>query len=185
MKLKMIYSTDPNGVIGVFNEGVFKQPFHSRKDFDWFRKNTLDSCIIMGANTHKAIGKILPKRLNIVVSTTYQFDKPFTEEVLDLTVVKSIKEALRVANSHGYREVYFIGGANLFEQVYSLVDEVLVTFYNEYAPENDNNITFCPMQRDDLRLFSVEWFNDTDYKTGKSLSGEFMHFKSIYSGEYF
>ena len=56
MRIKLIYATDPNGIIGYIKDGKFTQPFHSKKDFAWFKSITEDSVVIMGNNTYKAVG---------------------------------------------------------------------------------------------------------------------------------
>lgn len=182
MKINLIYATDPNGIIGIVNEdGKLDQPFHSKKDFLWFKFVTEDSTIIMGNNTYKAIGKVLPNRLNIVITSNPEQIKP----TANLIAVSSIKEAINVALKEKKTEVYFIGGAIIFEQVYPLVDNIYVTKYNQYADLTNNisenqTINFIPPERYDLALISDEYFEDMDTKTGEQLSGSFQIYRSLF-----
>lgn len=185
MEINVIYATTPNGVIGVFNNQKYDQPFHSKKDFTWFKSLTENSIVIMGYNTFQAIGKELPNRHNIVLT---RFFKPLAITGLQdskITTASSIAEALSLAGKLNKDKqipmpVYFIGGANVLEQVYSFATNVYVTVYDQYAKESEENIYFNTSDRMDLRLISATPFKDTDSKTGKELTGEFQHYRSIY-----
>lgn len=75
--------------------------------------------IIMGRKTHESIGKPLPGRTNIVVSTNPNYK---TE---GCTVVGSLSAAIEAA--HGTDEIMIIGGAALFEQALFLADRIYLT----------------------------------------------------------
>jgi dihydrofolate reductase len=72
----------------------------------------------MGRKTYESIGKPLPKRRNIVVSTTM----PVTPGV---EVVRSIAEALSAASSD--EQVFIIGGARLYSETISIADQLYLT----------------------------------------------------------
>lgn len=181
MRIKIIYATDPNGVIGLIQDNKLTQPFHSKKDFHRFKSITENSVVIMGNNTYKAIGKPLPNRLNIVItSNPEQYNT-----TSNLIAVSSIKQAIHQALLTDYTEMYFIGGANLLEQVYPLADMVYITKYDQYAKFGENNnedncIRFLPPERYDLTLISDNFFVDTDTKTGENLSGSFQIYTSLF-----
>ena len=180
MRIKLIYATDPNGIIGYIKDGKFTQPFHSKKDFNWFKSITEDSVVIMGNNTYKAIGKPLPNRFNIVItSNPEQY-----AETPNMIAVSSIKQAICQALLTDFTEMYFIGGANILEQVSALADVVYITKYSQYVEYNDVDadkyIQYIPPERYDLKLISEESFVDTDLKTGEHISGEFQIYSSLY-----
>lgn len=174
MKINVIFSTDPQGVIGNY-DGNYTQPFHSKKDFDWFKKITQNKCICMGYNTYKAIGKALPNRKNIVLTT-------LNISLEDARVVNTIKEAIAIAHINKFKEIYFIGGAKVLEQVYALADEVFVTKFNNYVDASESSIIFNPLVRNDLQPVLTQYFSDVDTKTGLELTGEFIHLKSVFGG---
>ena len=163
MRIKLIYATDPNGIIGYIKDGKFTQPFHSKKDFAWFKSITEDSVVIMGNNT----------------SNPEQY-----AETPNMIAVSSIKQAICQALLTDFTEMYFIGGANILEQVGALADVVYVTKYNQYIEYNDVDadkyIQYIPPERYDLKLISEETFVDTDSKTGEHISGEFQIYSSLY-----
>lgn len=182
----MIYATDPNGVIGVVKKGKYTQPFHSKKDFAWFKKNTKDTAVIMGRKTFQDIidysGKPLPNRLNIILSN-FGYDLPKEIQKQDTNnciVVSSIKEAIAVVINHDYKRIMFIGGQEVFKAVGSIVDEVFITKYDNYAESDRFNINYFLHYRSDLYEAHTETFTDTDSITGEKLTGEFVHLKSRY-----
>lgn len=176
MLLKAIYATDPNGVIGVMRDGKFDQPFKCKKDFDWFKNLTKNQCVIMGYNTYKAIGKALPNRTNIVL-TSHEINTD------NLIIAYSIKEALALAENQGFKEVWFIGGADVLKQVYAFLDELYITKYDQYAELDRYNIVFNPQYRQDFLAQESQRFHDTDLITRDTVTGEFIHYKSFYYGE--
>lgn len=173
MLLKAIYATDPNGVIGVLRDDKFDQPFKCKKDFDWFKNLTKNQCVIMGYNTYKAIGKPLPNSTNIVL-TSHEINTD------NLIVAYSIKKALALAEAEGFKEVWFIGGADVLKQVYAFLDELYITKYDQYAELDRYNIVFNPYHRNDFYQTSTETFYDTDIVTGDTVTGEFIKLKSFY-----
>lgn len=55
-----------NRVIGRDNQ----LPWHEPEDLAYFKKVTMGHPVIMGKNTHKSIGRLLPGRKNIVVGSS-------------------------------------------------------------------------------------------------------------------
>ena len=106
---------DRNQLIGKDN----RLPWHLSADLKRFKRITMGKPIIMGRKTHESIGKPLPGRTNIVVSTNPNY------KVEDCTVVGSLPAALDAA--YGADEIMIIGGAALFEQALLLADRIYLT----------------------------------------------------------
>jgi len=107
-----------NRVIGV--DG--KLPWHLPEDLKFFKRTTLGQPVLMGRKTFEsivaAIGKPLPGRLNIVLSSTMN-PRP------DVSVIKNVDE---VATLPGVTSpVYLIGGAQLYKALLPKCDELLLT----------------------------------------------------------
>ena len=83
-------------------------PWHMPADLAWFRQQTLNKPIIMGRNTYQSIGKALPKRQNIVLTRSADFQAP------DVTVTHTPNEALLAAGDAP--EIMIIGGAQIYRQ---------------------------------------------------------------------
>ena len=105
-----------NNEIGANNQLLWHLP----KDLKHFKEITTGHPIIMGRKTYESIGKPLPNRTNIVVSTKKDW---FEEGIL---IVGSIKEALKFAKKID-EQIFVIGGGNIYEQTLELTDKLEVT----------------------------------------------------------
>ena len=101
--IQLIVALADNFVIG--NEGQI--PWHLSEDLKHFKAITTGHPVVMGRRTFESIGRVLPNRLNIMVSNT--FDK----EVEGLVVVKSLDEATALV---GDKTLMVIGGARMYEE---------------------------------------------------------------------
>ncbi len=112
--LSLIVAMDRNQLIGRDN----RLPWHLSADLKRFKRITMGKPIVMGRRTHESIGKPLPGRTNIVVSTDRHY------QAAGCRVVASLHEALSAA---GEQEVFVIGGASLYEQALPLAGRMYVT----------------------------------------------------------
>ncbi len=69
--LSMIVAVANNGVIGVNNT----LPWHLPEDLKRFRALTMGHHIIMGRKTYESLGRLLPGRITVIVSTETQIIK--------------------------------------------------------------------------------------------------------------
>ena len=115
----MIYAVSPEGVIGV----GLKIPWHHPGDMRRFKRVTMGSTVVMGRKTFESTGKPLPGRRNLVVTRT-PVDVPGVE------VVGSVDEALARA---GDADVWFIGGARIYEEAMKHVDVIDVTYVPDHV----------------------------------------------------
>ena len=122
MKLVLIAALTRSGVIGA--DGAM--PWQSSLDLLRFRELTLGSPIIMGRRTHESIGKVLDRRLNIVVSTTMA-----SRSSEHLRVVRSWPEAVALAGAEvadsDNPKVFVIGGGLIYEQALAAADALELT----------------------------------------------------------
>ena len=72
----------------------------------------------MGRKTFDSIGKALPKRKNIIISSNLNFKVP------NGFVVKNMQEALTIADSE---EVFIVGGASIYEQSMLIANKMYIT----------------------------------------------------------
>jgi dihydrofolate reductase len=130
----MIFAASPQGVIGVGG----KIPWRYLGDWKRFKRVTMGTTVVMGRKTFESIGKPLPGRRNIVV-TSHAIDVPGIE------CVASIEEALDRA---GDGDMWFIGGGRIYDEALNYVDVIDVTFVPDYvdgwdavyAPEIDEDV---------------------------------------------
>ena len=116
-------------------------PWHLPEDLKFFRKTTTGHPILMGRKTWQSLGRPLPNRRNLVLSRTLP-DQPGAEVLRGLDALKAL--ALKGA-------VYVIGGAEIYQLLLPLTDEILLTVLTDPA-EGD---TFFPAFGQDFRLAEV------------------------------
>ena len=135
-----------NRVIG--REG--KLPWHLPEDLKFFKRTTLDHPVLMGRKTFESIlarlGKPLPGRRNIVLSTTM----PPRDDVAVIRNFSELPEALRRAAALT-PTVFLIGGAQLYEALLPHCDELLLTFIA--APHEGD--AFFPAFEHDFALHEI------------------------------
>jgi len=95
-----VVATDEHGGIGKDNQLLWHLP----NDLKHFKSITSGFPILMGRKTFESIGRVLPNRLNLILSRqNLQID--------GATVVSSLDEALGVASSE---KVFLIGGGEIY-----------------------------------------------------------------------
>ncbi len=114
--LTLVVAMDKNRGIGAGNQLLWHLP----RDLKHFKEITSGHPVIMGRNTYESIGKPLPNRTNIVVSTRKNW---FQEGIL---IVGSLKEALKFAKKID-ENVFVIGGGKIYEQTIDAADRLEVT----------------------------------------------------------
>ncbi len=115
LKITLIVAASTNNAIGKDN----KMLWHLPEDFKYFKRNTIEHSIIMGRKTFDSIGRALPERRNIVLTRNQDWQ---AEEV---DVANSLDEVLSYCRDE--REVFIIGGANLYKQTLPLAHKILLT----------------------------------------------------------
>ena len=130
-----------------------KLPWCCRGDMEWFKFQTLHNVVIMGRKTYESIGHPLVKRINFVVSKTWEL--PPDEGVFCLN---SLERCIKVAELYN-KDIFIIGGSQLYNYAleHNLVDEVLINALDvnvndadTFFPKLDSNIwkikqiNYCP-----------------------------------------
>lgn len=113
----IVAKSEKNNAIGISN----KLPWHLKDDLQNFKRLTMGHHILMGRKTFESIGKPLPGRMSLVVSTDPQ---PAQENVLWFN---SIFRAIKHAERSGETELFIIGGAQIFKSALSLTDRIYLT----------------------------------------------------------
>ena len=115
MKISIIVAASANNVIGQNGE----LPWRLSTDLKRFKTITAGKPLIMGRLTHLSIGKALPGRQNIVLST----DPTYRTTGCD--VADSPQRALELAGAAA--EVMIIGGGHVYELFLPLADTIYLT----------------------------------------------------------
>ena len=139
--LALVAAVASNGVIGARNALPWRLP----DDLRHFRALTTGHSIVMGRKTWESIGRPLPGRQNIVVSTQACYVAAGAE------VVPSLAAAL--ACMHMPSPVYCIGGGTLYATAMPQADRLCLT---EIARPFEGDVRFPPFDRIQWREVSRE-----------------------------
>jgi dihydrofolate reductase len=134
--LSLIVATSKNGVIG--KDG--KIPWFVRGEQKRFKELTMGSPIIMGRNTHESIGKSLPGRLNVVISSN-----PDYQAIEGAVVVNSLDAALALKEVAEADEVFAIGGERVFKDAMPKAQRMYLTEVKTDV-EGDRYFRYDPKQ---------------------------------------
>jgi dihydrofolate reductase len=137
----LVAAVAANGVIG--RGGAL--PWHLPDDLRQFRQLTMGGTLIMGRRTFESIGRPLPGRTSVVVSTT--LTAPPAEHV---ELARSLDEALALAAQRA-RPAFIIGGAALYRAAIPIVGIMHLTQLDEAV---DGDVLFPPIDWREWRLTS-------------------------------
>ncbi|MBV8519792.1 MAG: dihydrofolate reductase [Acidobacteria bacterium] len=104
MRAAIIAALTTNNVIGRDN-GL---PWHLGTDLRRLKSLTLGHHFIMGRKTYESVGKPLPGRTNVVITTRADYAPE------GVTVVHSLEDALRLAADARDPEPFIAGGGEIF-----------------------------------------------------------------------
>lgn len=117
MKITLIVAKSKNNAIGKNNALLWRLS----ADLKNFKRLTSGHCIIMGRKTYESIGKPLPNRTNIIITRNKDF------EAAGCLIQHSLDSALDSARNSEEKEVFIIGGAQIYQQALDRVDKIYLT----------------------------------------------------------
>ena len=112
--ISIIAAMDENRLIGSNNN----LPWYLPADLQRVKQLTTGHAIILGRKNYESIGRPLPNRKNIVITTNPDYDAP------GCVVVNSIDAAIEAA---GDDDIYIFGGARIYEQMFDLAERMYLT----------------------------------------------------------
>ena len=115
--LSLLVAADEGNVIGKDN----KLPWHLPNDLRYFKNQTWGMPILMGRKTFESIGKPLPGRKSIVITRNTDWKHEGAE------VVHSVEEAIALAGGFGIKEIFVIGGAEIFQTSFVKAERIYLT----------------------------------------------------------
>tara|TARA_B100000530_G_scaffold180928_1_gene114429 strand:+ start:315 stop:827 length:513 start_codon:yes stop_codon:yes gene_type:complete len=121
MIISHLVALSNNFVIGVNND----LPWKLKKDLQHFSAYTQNKAIVMGRKTFESIGRPLPNRKNIVISSTLNTQ-------VGIEVVSSLDQGIKLASqwnndNAGGEEIVLIGGGYVFEESKDIVNKLVLT----------------------------------------------------------
>lgn len=157
MIISLIAALATDRVIGMENA----MPWHLPGDLAWFKRNTLNKPVIMGRKTFESIGRPLPGRLNIVISSN-------PGEHDGVTWVTSVDAALAAAGD--VEEVMVMGGGRVYEQLLPKANRLYLTHIDA---EVEGDTHFPDYDPDEWESVFSE-FHDADAQNSHSYCFEIL-----------
>ena len=156
MLLTIVVAASTNNVIGLHGE----LPWYLPEDLRRFRQLTLGKAVVMGRLTFDAIGRPLPGRRNIVISSDPNL------RIDGCEVVPSPQAALQLVE--GDDEVMIIGGGRIYQQLLPQVGRIHLTRVHTIV---DGDVFFPELDVNEWRIIEVEEFPADDSRpTGFTIS---------------
>ncbi len=149
VKLSLIVAVAENGVIGKDND----LPWKISSDLKYFKEKTMGKPIIMGRKTFQSIGRPLPGRVNIVITS----DTTFASEgvITALSLEMALEVGMNMALVKKVDEVMVIGGAQIYNLCLPEADRLYLTrVHGDVAGDT----IFPSLNSDDWLEASVERF---------------------------
>ena len=122
MSISIITAFDQNQLIGNNNE----LPWSIPEDLQYFKSKTVGKTVVMGRKTFESIGKPLPNRHNIVISST-----------LPPTTGIELFESPTMLSEH--QDIIVIGGHSIYQHFLPIASTLLIT---EIDAEFTGNVFF-------------------------------------------
>lgn len=132
----IIAAVSKNGIIG--NKLSNSLPFNYPEDIQHFRKLTSSSTVIMGRATFESIGKPLPKRRNIVITSQ-------SLSIEGVEAFSNMRDAISIAIHtwpNAYNNIWLMGGFRIYQEGMQYADELHLTLTPDII--DNTNATYFP-----------------------------------------
>lgn len=123
MIISQIVAVSLNNVIGK-NGGL---PWHMPTDMAYFKKMTWGHHIVTGRRNYEAEGKALPGRINVVLTRKFDY------QISDSIVVNELEEAIDIARKSREKELFIVGGEQIYKLAMPLTDRIYLTRINAHV----------------------------------------------------
>lgn len=95
--------------------------WHIPEDLKRFKRLTAGHPVIMGRKTFESLGRPLPNRVNIVITSNPQYRAD------GCMIADSLDEAVKKAKETAEGEIFIIGGGQIYKQAISISDKLYLT----------------------------------------------------------
>jgi len=124
MVISHLVAVSNNNVIGKDND----LPWKLKRDLQHFKNYTTGKTIVMGRKTYESIGRPLPNRRNIIISSTIR-------SIDGAEVFSSLEAALEALKHED--EIIITGGSYLFNNTADIVNKLVITFVDTSIEDGD------------------------------------------------
>ena len=147
--ISLIAAIGKNNELGKNNSLIWHLP----GDLKFFKETTTNHPIIMGYNTFLSIGRALPNRRNIVLTSK-------DIKIDNVIVYHSIEELFESENSD--EEYFIIGGASLYKYFYEYASKMYLTLVD--ATDNEADTYFPNINQEEWKKTILLEREDNDIK---------------------
>jgi dihydrofolate reductase len=140
MEIRIVVAASENNYIGLDNQ----LPWHLPDDLKFFKKMTSHMPVVMGKNTWISLGRALPNRLNIIISTTMQ------EAPEGVLIFETLDAAILFLKKEKHETVSIIGGGQIYKAALHLTDVVYMTRVHTVLEKG--TASFPVLQKDEWKL---------------------------------
>lgn len=161
MYFDIICAVDCNYGFGLYNDNEYKLPWNNKIDMKFFQRKTKftenpmkQNAIIMGKNTWLSINKVLPERLNIVLTNSKINND-------NLICVNEFDKCFELCKKNSVESIYVIGGCNLIHQLLNH-SKLRYVYLNQIQNKYDCNISLKPILelKNEFKILNQETIED-------------------------
>lgn len=160
--LSLIVAKAKNNVIGKDNKLIWHLP----EDLKRFKKLTTGHTIIMGRKTFESLGRVLPNRHHVVLSS----NKSYSIDDENVEVIHDISEIDKYVND--YNENFVIGGASIYKMLLPYCTKMYIT---EIDQDFDGDAYFPEIDLSEWKIISREKENENE-----NLNFEYVNYERYY-----
>lgn len=150
--ISIVAAIGKNNELGVANQ----LPWHVPGDLRSFKKITQNQVLIMGRRTYESLGKPLPHRKHLVISTTVTADPDYP----DVKFFPDCESCMDYCLDAGIEEVFVIGGSQIFKEYLPLAE---CLYLSKIDWEGEADCYFPYYNQDD---FQVEAYKSHEAEDG-------------------
>ena len=160
MIISMIAAMGTNRVIGKEND----LPWHLPDDFRYFQQTTKGHHVIMGRKNWESLPhkfRPLPERNNLIITRQHDY------QVDEAHVFNTLEEALETARKGEEKEVFIIGGGEIYRMGLAYCDRIYLTEINgsfegsvtfpEFPEEDWQEVSRVHHSKDDRHNYSFDF----------------------------
>jgi dihydrofolate reductase len=114
--ITLIAAMGCNNEIGCDNKLLWNIP----EDMKHFKEYTMGKVVVMGRKTFDSIGRTLPGRKNVIVTS---------QRIPNMLCVDSIEKIISI--EHCYPEIVVIGGEAIYRQTMPFAHKLVITYINQ------------------------------------------------------
>jgi len=156
--MKIIAAVSPSGVIG--SNG--KIPWYYPGELKYFRAMTINKTIIMGRKTYESIGKPLPDRRNIVVTSG---------DIAGVECAGNLNKAIDSVKNK--KDIWFVGGGDIYLQAMDLCEEMWISIVpNKIEVKDEDNVVRFPFVNPNEWIHTILPEGNVDDKIDKWHDGK-------------